>query len=67
MIFSTIYFSILKHFTDNGWFDTPVGMLLNKLRNPSIYSIWNIQAHSFGSDPYLKCFGTLEFEMDKLY
>ena len=69
MIFSTIYFSILKHFTDNGWFDTPVGMLLNKLRNPIIYSIWNIQAPNFGSDLYLKCFGTsqLEFEMDKLY
>ena len=67
MIFSTISFSILMHFTDNSWFDPPtVGLLLNKFGNLTIYYIWNIQASNFSSVPYLKDFGNSQLEFERL-
>ena len=69
MLFWTISFFILMHFTDNSWFEPPIGLLLNKLDSPSNYPNWNMQAPNFCSEPFLKCYKTsqLEFEMDKLY
>ena len=68
-IFSTISFSILMYFTDNGWFDPTMGLLLNKSDNARIYSTWNMQTSNFCSEPSLKSFKTsqLQFEMDKIY
>ena len=45
-----------------------MGLLFNKFGSLSIYFIWNIQASSFSSVPYLKGFGTsqLEFETVEL-
>ena len=69
MTFSTIYFSILMHFTENSWFDPPVGLLLNKFGNLTIYYNLKIQPSNFSSVPYLKNFETsqLEFETVELY
>ena len=64
MIFSTISFSILLRFTDNSWFDPSVELLLNKLGNASIYSIWNMQAPNFCSEPSIKCFKTSQLEFN---
>ena len=45
---------------------TLVGLMLNKLGNPSIYFIWSIQASNFCLEPYLKCFGTSQLELEML-
>ena len=64
MIFSTISFSILLRFTDNSWSDPSVELLLNKLGNASIYSIWNMEAPNFCSEPSIKCFKTSQLEFN---